>query len=495
MRLCVDYRALNKKIVRDRYPLPLIDEQVDQLRGAAIFSTLDLQNGFFHVPMDKSSIKYTSFVTPSGQNEYLRTPFGLCISPPVFQRFINFVFRDLIKAGHLLAYMDDLIIVAASMDEDITRLETVMKTAAEHGLDIKWSKRQFLNRAIDYLGYRIQNNTVSPSETKLAAMRQFPMPKTVKAVQSFLELTGYFRRFVPGYARIARPLSDLLKDNAVFQIGIEQKAAIEELKLRLTEAPVLRIYSPDAEATELHTDASQWGFGAVLLQKDSNDRQLHPVCYTSQKTTEVQRKYHSYELEVLEIVEALKKFRVYLLVLHFKIVTDCAAFTKTMEKRDLAIRVARWALLISEYDYSIEHTGRSGLRMPHVDSLSRYPVCMAVQSKFLTQLVAAQRDGPDVRAVMDKPIPGRSIMKGSILHEVVEGQDLLVVPKNMQNEVIRGTHDIGYFSVVKTEQLVRREYLISGLKEKIESVIRNCVPCKLMNRKFTFILLTKEIYH
>lgn len=119
----------------------------------------------------------------------------------------------------------------------------------------------------------------------------------------------------------------------VFQIGTNEVVAIEELKRHLTEAPVLRIYSPEAKSTELQTDASQWGFSAVLLQKDSNDVQLHPVCYMSRKTTEAQRKYHSYELEVLAIVEALKKCRVYLLGLHFKILTDCATFTKTFEKK------------------------------------------------------------------------------------------------------------------------------------------------------------------
>lgn len=207
---------LIKKIVRDRYPLPLIDEQVDQLRGAVVFSTLDLRNGFFHVPMDDSSVKYTSFVTPSGQYEFLRTPFGLCTSPPVFQRYVNFVFRDLIKMGHLLEYMDDLIIIAASIDEGLLRLEVVLEVAAKYGLDIKWSKCQFLKRSIDYLGYRIQHDMVSPSEAKLAAVQQFPMPKTVKALQSFLGLTGYFRRFVHSYAQIARPLSDLLKQDVSF---------------------------------------------------------------------------------------------------------------------------------------------------------------------------------------------------------------------------------------------------------------------------------------
>jgi hypothetical protein len=122
LRLCIDYRALNKKIVRDRYPLPIIDEQIDQLRDAVMFSTLDLHNYFFHVPMNDSSIKYTSFVTLSDQYKFLRTLFGLCISPPVFQRYVNFVFRDMIKAGYLLAYMNNFIVVAANVNEGVARL-------------------------------------------------------------------------------------------------------------------------------------------------------------------------------------------------------------------------------------------------------------------------------------------------------------------------------------------------------------------------------------
>lgn len=300
-------------------------------------------------------------------------------------------------------------------------------------------------------------------------------------LQSFLGLTGYFRRFVPGYPQIARPLSDLLKQDAVLRIGIEQEAAITELKNRLTEAPVLRIYNPEAKATELHTDASQWSFGAVLFQMDSSDGQLHPVCYMSRKITEAQRNYHSYELEVLAIVEALKKFRVYLLGAHFKIVTDCAAFTKTLEKRDLATRVARWALLVSEYDYTIEH--KFGSKMPHVDSLSRYPTCMIIQSEFLARLIAAQREDQDIRAIMAKPSVGKHIMKGGVLYEVCDDRDLLVIPEKMQTEVIRDAHNIGHFGVTKTEFLIKRDYSITGLKAKIESVIGNCVPCILINRK------------
>jgi len=473
LRLCIDYRALNKKVIRDRYPLPLIDDQVDRLRGAAVFSTLDLRNGFFHVPVEESSIKYTAFVTPKGQYEFLRTPFGLCISPPVFQRYINFVFRDLIRSGQLLAYMDDLVVVASDLDEGMSRLKTVMNVAARSGLQIKWSKCQFLKRSIDYLGYHICYNSVRPSEEKIEAVKHFPLPSNAKSVQSFLGLTGYFRRFVHNYSLIAKPLSDLLKQGAVFRIGMEQEAAVNQLKKCLTEAPVLQIYYQEASVTELHTDASMWGYGAVLLQISDQDAQLHPLCFMSRKTTEAQQKYHSYELEVLAIVEAVKKFRVHLLGLQFKIITDCAAFTRTLEKKDLATRVARWALLLSEYDYSIEH--RAGSRMPHVDSLSRYPMCMVVQSELLARLSVAQRNDPEIQAVV--PDGDEYVSYSGLLYKVCDGKNLLVVPKGMQTEIIRNAHDVGHFGIVKTEALVKQDYFMTGIKDKITNVLQNCVPC------------------
>lgn len=480
LRLCIDFRELNKKIVRDRYPLPLIDDQIDRLRGAVVFSTLDLRNGFFHVPVDEASVKYTSFVVPNGQYEFLRTPFGLCISPPMFQRYVNFIFRDLIRLGHLLAYMDDLIVVAANVEEGMVRLKNVLHVAAENGLDIKWSKCQFLKDSIDYLGYRIRHNEVSPSEAKTIAVQKFPLPRTAKAVQSFLGLTGYFRRFIRGYSQIALPLSNLLKQGVLFHMGLPQEAAVDSLKQCLSAAPVLKIYNPEAVRTELHTDASQFGFGAVLLQSDdSDDERLHPICYMSKKTSEAQQKFHSYELEVLAIVEALKKFRVYLLGLSFKIVTDCAAFTKTLEKRELATRVARWALLITEYDYVIEH--RAGSRMPHVDSLSRYPMCMVIHSEFLARLRVAQQE--DLR-IQQMTIDDQTFTTvGGLIYEIRDGQNLLVVPCKMQNEVIRKAHHIGHFGIMKTEALIQRDYSITDLRNKISKVINNCVTCILANRK------------
>ncbi|XP_076660361.1 uncharacterized protein LOC143363699 [Halictus rubicundus] len=223
-RLCIDYRKLNAKIVKDRYPLPLVEDQLDALQGAKVFSTLDLKNGFFHAPVGKASRKFTSFVVPDGQYEFLRVPFGLCNSPAVFAKFINAVFGDLLRRRVILAYMDDLIVPSKDVESGMRSLESVL--------------------------------------SKTLAVAKFPTPKTAKQIRSFLGLSGYFRKFIEGYSLIARPLTDLLRADKKFELGRREMDAFDTLKAKLVEKPVLRLYKVNAE-TELHTDASRYGFGVL----------------------------------------------------------------------------------------------------------------------------------------------------------------------------------------------------------------------------------------
>lgn len=168
-RVCVDYRPINRQIVKDRYPLPNIEEQIDSLQGAKIFTTLDLANGFFHIPVAKESRKYTSFITLSGQYEFIRAPFGLCLCPPVFQRFINTVFADLITEGIVVQYMDDIGIPAKTEEEACEKLKRVLKVASEYGLNIKC---HFLQPKVEFLGQEIENGKVRSSPSKTKAIRQ-----------------------------------------------------------------------------------------------------------------------------------------------------------------------------------------------------------------------------------------------------------------------------------------------------------------------------------
>lgn len=234
-------------------------------------------------------------------------------------------------------------------DEALANLKKTLKVAAEKGLSIKWKKCAFLKRRVEYLGNIIEGGTVGPSPSKIKAVKSFPKPTSKKAVQSFLGLTGYFRKFVRDYSKIAKPLSELLKINQRFRFGVEEEEAFERLKQLLVSEPILRIYRPDA-TTELHTDASKEGYGAALLQKDEEDDHFHVVYFTSRKTSDAEKKQHSYELEALAVIHAVKKFRVYSLGIKFKLVTDCSALQRTLSKIDISPKVARWALMSEKFE-------------------------------------------------------------------------------------------------------------------------------------------------
>lgn len=489
-RLCCDYRKINRNIVKDRFPLPLIEDILDRLQGARYFSTLDLKNGFFHVPIAEDSIKYTAFVTHEGQYEFLKCPFGLCNSPAVFQRYISHIFRELTMQNIVLYYMDDLIIISPDETSGIERLKMVLQVARDYGLEIKKKKCQILKQRVTFLGFIIENGEVQPSQEKTKAIDKFSKPTTIKQTQSFLGLTGYFRKFIPSYSLIAKPLSDLLKKESVFKFGEEQERSFNTLKKLLTNEPVLRIYKQGSE-TELHTDASKHGYGACLLQKSDDDAKFHPIYYMSRKTTPAEEKYSSYELEVLAIITAVKKFRTYLLGHKFRIVTDCAAFQKTMDKKDLTTRVARWALLLEEYLYEIVH--RKGTQMAHVDALSRYPANIMIinelllsEDGILKRIQRAQNSDDfikSIKKILQRESYEAYFLKNDILYKYDKGRELLVVPKAMQSEIIKKAHEIGHFAVGKTEEVVKREFFISKLMEKIQTCIRNCIPCILGSKK------------
>jgi len=346
---------------------------------------------------------------------------------------------------------------------------------------------RFLQRRIEYLGYIIEEGCVKPSKQKTLSVINFPKPTCVKQVQSFLGLTGYFRKFIPQYSIIARPLSNLLKNEVKFHFDEEQEHAFQQLKNILCQEPVLQLYRANAE-TELHTDASSQGFGAILLQRNIKDQFFHPIYYASWKTTEAESKYMSYELEVLAIIKALNKFRVYLLGITFKIVTDCQAFSLTMNKKDLCVRVARWALLLEEFNYSIEH--RPGKAIRHVDALSRNPPCVMIiredNESLITRLSKAQRSDENLKSIYEMikhNIDSNFLLQNNILYKKDNDDLLLVVPKAMQREIIKQIHDQGHFATRKVEQLLRKEFWFTGMREKVEKVIRNCIPCILAERK------------
>lgn len=229
------------------------------------------------------------------------------------------------------------------------------------------SKCSFMKSKVDYLGYEISFQSVQPGERKINAVKNYPHPKNVHELRQFLGLAGYFRKFICNFSIIALPLTRLLKKDVIFVWDQEQETAFNDLKLKLVSQPTLAIYDHNAE-TELHTDASKYGIGGILLQRQLDDK-MHPIAYYSRTTCKEEQRYHSYELETLAVVNSLKHFRVYLLGLEFKIFTDCNSVRSAFAKRDLVPRIGRWWLSIQDFNFSIEY--RPGVNMSHVDALSR----------------------------------------------------------------------------------------------------------------------------
>lgn len=253
--------------------------------------------------MSESSIKYTAFITPFGLFEYLKMPFGLMNAPRVFQRYLTRIFEPLIREGKILLYLDDILIASETIEEHIDVLREVFEIARDNDLQFRVDKCSFLYKEITYLGYIINENGVRPSPVNVEAINNYPIPRNVKEVHRFIGMASYFRRFVPNFSLIAKPLYDTLKKDQSFIFGPVELDAFEKLKGKLTSDPILAIYSPHAE-TELHCDASASGFGAILLQKQKNGL-FQPISYFSHRTTATESKYHSFELECLAAIYAI----------------------------------------------------------------------------------------------------------------------------------------------------------------------------------------------
>lgn len=347
-------RKVNEIMEKQHFPSPLIEDVIDDLAEAEVFTVLNLKDEYFHVPVEEGSRRYLAFVTSKGQWEFQVPPFGFCNSPSAFAANVQAIFGPLVRAGKIRIIVDDIIILALTYEEVLKRFGEVLEVASAHGLDIKWSKSQILVRRVDYVGYVVEAGVIRPSPGKVADFMNFVELSNVKQLLRFLGLASYFRKFIKDFALEAKPLTDLTQKDVPWVWSPLQCAAFRAIIERLASDPVLEIYQQERE-TQLHTDASKDGYGAILMQKNPVDGHFHPTYYMSRKTTPAESRYCSYELEVLAIVMALKKFRVYLLGVPFKIVTDCAAFRLTLLKKDICLRVARWVLWMEEFSYEIQH--------------------------------------------------------------------------------------------------------------------------------------------
>ncbi|KAL0841643.1 hypothetical protein ABMA28_015295 [Loxostege sticticalis] len=498
-RLCVDYRALNKKTVKNSFPMPVIDDQLDRLSDKVYFTSLDLKSGYYQIPMAEGSRHLTAFVTPDGHYEYTRMPFGLVNAPAVFQHMIN---KALGKDRYDLAipYMDDLLSPAASINEGLDKLRKILISLRNAGLTLNLSKCYFFKRELDYLGYEVSCEGLRPGTKKIEAVASFPTPVNVHQIRQFVGLASFFRRFIPGFASIAKPLTMLTKSNVPWKWGSEQEIAFQEIKSKLVERPILALYNPEY-MTEVHCDASKLGVGGILLQKQNEKDPLKPVAYFSKQTTKDEEHFHSYELETLAVVLSLRKFRTYLIGIPFKVYTDCNALRTTLTKRDLIPRIARWWLLLQEYNFTVEY--RPGESMRHVDALSRNPtpntnlnsekdemdtyeiMSITTTTEWLQSVQMTDPKLKLVNAILSsdskdiKDILENYVLREGKIYRNVNGELKWVVPNNARWRICQLSHDeAGHFSVDKTLSKIKQDYWFPKMNRFVRKYVTACMNCQ-----------------
>ncbi|KAL0550383.1 hypothetical protein IC582_014893 [Cucumis melo] len=361
MRLCIDYRELNKVTVKNRYPLPRIDDLFDQLQGATVFSKVDLQSGYHQLRIKDEDIPKTAFRSRYGHYEFIVMSFGLTNAPAVFMDLMNRVFREFLDT-FVIVFIDDILIYSKTEAEHEEHLRMVLQTLRDNKLYAKFSKCEFWLKQVSFLGHVVSKAGVSVDPAKIEAVTGWTRPSTVSEVRSFLGLAGYYRRFVENFSRIATPLTQLTRRGAPFVWSKACEDSFQTLKQKLVTAPVLTV--PDGSGNfVIYSDASKKGLGCVLMQQGK------VVAYASRQLKSHEQNYPTHDLELAAVVFALKIWRHYLYGEKIQIFTDHKSLKYFFTQKELNMRQRRWLELVKDYDCEIlYHPGKANVV---ADALSR----------------------------------------------------------------------------------------------------------------------------
>lgn len=499
-RLCVDYRALNKLTVRNRYPLPPVDQLLDTLLGAKVFSKLDMASGYWQVQVnpDDESIEKTAFVTRYGQFEWLVMPFGLCNAGATMQTLMNNVFRPYLDK-FVICYIDDVLVFSSSEEEHLEHLRVVLQLLRDNKLYAKRKKCEFGQSSVLFLGHKISADGIAVDEEKIADIRDWPVPSTKHEVRQFLGLCSYYRKFVPQFAHVATPLHNLTADIAPTNIrhlwGPAEQNAFEQLKQLLMHPPVLRVPDNNKEF-HLYCDTSDFAVGACLSQEFEGA--LHPVAYMSRKLSDAQRKMVSYDREMLAIITAIEQFEYIMDGCHVIIHTDQQALSYFLEQRHLSKQQARWVMKLQAYDFRFQYVkGKLNLVADALSRRSDYKAAACAVSCASSSLLdmlreAAARDKA-YQQLCSRVQSGDGcglILRDGLLYQVKEtGTDKqstrIYVPNDLRLKhlLLYEMHDsvtAGHLGFMKTLSRVSKYYTWPGLAAEVKRYVSCCPTCQTM---------------
>ena len=375
MRMCIDYRQLNKVTIRNKYPIPRIDDLFDQLQGASIFSKIDLRSGYHQLKIRAEDIPKTAFRTRYGHYEFLVMSFGLTNAPAAFMNLMNGIFKPYLDS-FVIVFIDDILVYSRSKKDHEKHLRIVLVLLKEKKLYAKFSKCEFWLSSVAFLGHVVSKDGIMVDPKKIEAVKDWARPTSVTEIRSFVGLASYYRRFVKGFSSIASHLTRLTQKNVPFQWSDECEESFQKLKALLTSAPILALPVEGKDFT-VYCDASRIGLGCVLMQEGK------VIAYASRQLKVHERNYPTHDLELAAVVFALKIWRHYLYGVHCEVFTDHRSLQHVFNQRDLNSRQRRWMELLKDYDITIlYHPGKANVV---ADALSQKAVSMGSLARLIVE--------------------------------------------------------------------------------------------------------------
>lgn len=496
LRPVQDYRKLNAVTKKNKYPLPLISELLDKLKGAKYYTKMDIRWGYNNVRMREGDEEKAAFLTNRGLFEPLVMFFGLSNSPATFQMMMNDVFRDLILRGKVIVYLDDILIFTESIEEHREIVRQVLDILRQNKLTCKLEKCEFETLETEYLGHIISQGVVKMDPAKVAGVVEWPVPTCKKELQSFLGFANFYRRFIAGFAKVAAPLHRLT-GSAEWTWGPDQEEAFARLKSTITAAPVLAIPN-DNDQFRVQCDASNYAVGAELSQRQHG--KWRTIAYLSKALSPAERNYEIYDREMLAVMTALNEWRHFLMGARqtFEIHSDHKNLEYFRQPQKLNARQARWVVTLQDYDFTLTH--KPGAAMGRADALSRradHAGGTEVSDKTIllkTEWFRAQIDGTDLLLAgirehgheLDNSVRSRLAAKDPE-YWTVDGltyrRGRIVVPANkaLRGRLIMAHHDsvaAGHPGRAKTQELIYRSYWWPSIKRDVQTYVRTCPTCQ-----------------
>ena len=370
VRICVDLKHLNRAVKRERYTLPTLEDMTHKLAGSKVYSKLDAASGFWQIPLDEGTAKYTTFMTPFGRYFFKRLPFGINLAPEIFQRIMQNIIGS---CEGVVCFMDDVLVYGHSADEHDRRLNSVLEHMSKAGLKLNREKCEFKKQTVQFSGHKIDADGIQPDPSKISAITEMQEPRDVPELCRFLGMVNYLGRFVPNLADVLHPLNELLHKDTLWTWGPSQKQAFSQIKQILSSSQTLTFFRSN-RPTVVCSDASSYGLGGVLYQEVEGE--MKPVAYCSRSLTDAEKRYAQIEKECLAIVYSCEKFERYLVGLpNFRLLTDHRPLIPLLNKKDLIdtpLRCQRMLMRLMRYNLTAEYV--PGKTLVVADALSRAPL-------------------------------------------------------------------------------------------------------------------------